>query len=79
MKDKDAHEVANRDDRLILSRGIIVVAIAVWMALRLASPIGAKLGITGLNIATRVMGLLLTAIAIQMLTSGLLELLPSLG
>ncbi len=75
----DAHQAANWSDRLILSAGIIIVAFAVWLALRLATPIGNKLGITGLNIATRVMGLLLSAIGIQMMTSGLVKLLPGLA
>lgn len=75
----DAHQAANWSDRLILSASIIVVAVAVWMALRLAAPIGEKLGITGLNIATRVMGLLLAAIGIQMIASGLSKLLPGLA
>jgi multiple antibiotic resistance protein len=51
----------------------------VWLALRLATPIGEKLGITGLNIATRIMGLLLAAIGIQMMASGLVKLLSGLG
>ncbi len=75
----DAHQAANLSDRLILSAGIVVVAVAVWAALRLATPIGEKLGITGLNIATRVMGLLLAAIGIQMIALGLVKLLPGLG
>lgn len=75
----DAHQAANWSDRLILSAVIIVVAIAVWLALHLATPIGEKLGITGLNIATRVMGLLLAAIGVQMITSGLVKLLPGLA
>lgn len=36
----DAHQTTNLSDRLILSTGIIVVAIAVWASLRLATPIG---------------------------------------
>jgi len=75
----DAHQAANWSDRLILSVGILAVCIAVWLALRLATPIGEKLGTTGLNISTRVMGLLLAAIGIQMLTSGLTRLLPGLA
>jgi multiple antibiotic resistance protein len=75
----DAHQAANWSGRLILSAGIIIVAIAVWLALRLATPIGEKLGITGLNIATRVMGLLLAAIGVQMIASGLVKLLPGLA
>lgn len=75
----DAHQAIGWGDRLILSAGIIVVAIVVWGALRLAAPIGEKLGITGLNIATRVMGLLLAAIGMQMITAGLVKLLPGLA
>jgi multiple antibiotic resistance protein len=75
----DAHQAANWKDRLILTAGIIVVALLVWLALRLATPIGEKLGITGLNIATRIMGLLLAAIGIQMMATGLVKLLPGLG
>jgi len=75
----DAHQAANWNDRLILTAGIIAVALLVWLALRLATPIGEKLGITGLNIATRIMGLLLAAIGIQMMATGLVKLLPGLG
>ena len=75
----DAHQTADWVSRLILSGGVITVALAVWVALRLATPIGKKLGTTGLNIATRVMGLLLAAIGIQMLTSGIAKLLPGLA
>ena len=75
----DAHQTADWVSRLILSGGIIAVALTVWIALRLATPIGQKLGTTGLNIATRVMGLLLAAIGIQMLTSGIAKLLPGLA
>ncbi|NIA19932.1 MAG: NAAT family transporter [Xanthomonadaceae bacterium] len=75
----DAHQAANWTDRLIMSSGIIAVAVAVWLALRMATPIGEKLGITGLNIATRVMGLLLAAIGIQMIALGLLKLFPGWG
>lgn len=75
----DAHQFVNWSDRLVLSAGIVIAAIAVWLALRLASPIGEKLGITGLNIATRIMGLLLSAIGFQMLSSGMVKLLPGLG
>lgn len=75
----DAHQMASLGGRMFMSAGIVVVAVAVWIALSMAVPIGKKLGITGLNIATRIMGLLLAAIGIQMLTSGLLKLLPGLA
>lgn len=75
----NAHQVAGVSGRLILSAAAVIVAVAVWLALRLAAPIGERLGVTGLNIATRVMGLLLASIAIQMIASGLAALLPGLA
>jgi len=72
-------QAAGAGGRLILSAGVAAVALAVWAALRLAAPIGEKLGVTGLNIATRIMGLLLAAIGIQMLAEGLVKLFPGLA
>ena len=66
-------------DRLLISFCIVVVAVIVWMILRLAEPIGKRLGVTGLNIATRIMGLLLSAIGIQMIAEGLQQLFPGLA
>lgn len=67
-----------------LHTGILVLCIALiaaveWIVLRLADPVGARLGTTGLNIATRLLGLLLAAIAIEMMASGLKVLLPGLA
>jgi len=58
---------------------IAVVCVAVWISLRLAEPIGAKLGRIGLNILNRIFGLLLAAIAVQIVTAGLLGLFPALA
>ena len=57
----------------------IIIAFFVWLSLKLSTSIGNKLGTTGLNIATRIMGLLLAAIAFEMLAAGLVILLPGLG
>jgi multiple antibiotic resistance protein len=46
-----------------------------WGALRLALPISKVLGKTGINIVTRIMGLILAAIAVQFIASGALALL----
>ncbi len=75
----DAHQVVNISDKFILCAGVILIACIVWLALRLAVPIGKLLGTTGLNVATRIMGLLLAAIGVQMLASGLVKLLPGLA
>jgi len=58
---------------------ILAVCVLTWITLRLAAPIGAKLGTTGLNIATRLLGLLLAALAIQTMAEGMRELFPGLA
>lgn len=68
----------------LLHLGLIVfccllVAGGAWLMLRLATPVSHWLGETGVNIATRLMGLLLAAVAVEIFTSGLLVLLPGLG
>jgi len=58
---------------------ILVVCAAIWITLRLAAPIGRRLGVTGLNIVNRLFGLLLAAIAVETLFAGLRVLLPGLA
>jgi multiple antibiotic resistance protein len=58
---------------------IALVCVLLWSILRVAGPIGSRLGTTGLNIATRLLGLLLSAIAIEMMAQGLKALLPGLA
>lgn len=57
----------------------VVVAVIIWGALKLAEPISQFLGRTGINIATRIMGLLLAAISIEFITDGIRVLLPGLS
>ncbi len=47
----------------------------VWVSLRLAGPISRLAGKTGLNIMTRVMGLVLAALAVEFMASGVRTLL----
>ncbi len=56
----------------------LLVAGLTWLFLRLATPVSIWLGETGVNIATRLMGLLLAAVAVEIFTSGLVVLLPGL-
>jgi multiple antibiotic resistance protein len=60
--------------------GCIVLACAVlWLILALAAPVGRRMGTTGLNIANRLLGLLLAAFAIESMAAGLKALFPALG
>jgi multiple antibiotic resistance protein len=56
----------------------LVVALVTWIALRVATPVSTWLGKTGANIAMRLMGLLLAAVAVEIFASGIVVLLPGL-
>lgn len=58
---------------------IAAVSLLTWIVLRTANAIGERLGRTGLNIATRLLGLLLAAFAVQTMAEGLRELFPGLS
>jgi multiple antibiotic resistance protein len=58
---------------------ILLVCVLLWSLLRLAHAVGPRMGTTGLNIATRILGLLLAAIAIQTMAEGLRTLFPGLA
>lgn len=75
----DAHQAGNWLGKLMFCAGIFAVAAIVWAVLRLAEPIGERLGTGGLNIATRVMGLILAAMAVQFMAAGMLDLFPGLS
>ncbi|MGA7985609.1 MAG: MarC family protein [Burkholderiales bacterium] len=57
---------------------IAVVCALLWLVMRFAHALAPRMGTTGLNIATRLLGLLLTAIAIQTMAEGMLDLFPGL-
>ena len=65
---------------LPLVMGIIVlVCLILWLVLHLARPIGALLGDIGLNVLNRLFGLILTAIAVEVIANGLKQLFPVLA
>ncbi|WGY68757.1 YchE family NAAT transporter [Burkholderia cepacia] len=55
-----------------------VLAFLCFVAMRLAEPIANWIGRTGINIATRLMGLMLSALAVEFIVNGLRALLPAL-
>ena len=58
---------------------IAIVCLVSWLALSKAYAISARMSLTGLNISTRILGLLLAAMAVQTMAEGLRELLPGLA
>ncbi|MEM7402962.1 MAG: MarC family protein [Myxococcota bacterium] len=57
----------------------IVAAVAIWIILYLAPQISNRMSRTSMNVATRVMGLILGAMAIEFIVGGLRHLLPGLA
>lgn len=53
------------------------VSVSIWVILSASGPIAGFLGTTGMNVATRFMGLILAAIAVEFLASGLSTLFPA--
>jgi multiple antibiotic resistance protein len=57
----------------------VVIALATALSFALADPIARVLGKTGINVMTRLMGLILAALAVEVMALGLLKLFPGLG
>ena len=57
----------------------VVVAAAIMLCFSLANPIARVLGKTGINVMTRLMGLILAALAIEVMAGGLVKIFPILA
>ncbi len=65
--------------QLVVVGGIAAVCVLSWLVLSNAHVIATRMSQTALNIATRILGLLLAAMAVQTMAEGLKELLPGLA
>jgi multiple antibiotic resistance protein len=57
----------------------VVVALATWVSFAASGQIARLLGRTGINVMTRLMGLILAALAVEIMADGLTQLFPVLG
>jgi multiple antibiotic resistance protein len=57
----------------------VVIGLATAICFALADPIARVLGNTGIKVMTRLMGLILAALAVEVMASGLVKLFPGLG
>ena len=64
---------------LIVAATIILVCLLLWLVLYMATAIGKMLGQIGLNIINRLFGLILAAIAVEIMANGFKELFPVLA
>jgi multiple antibiotic resistance protein len=58
---------------------VTLVALSVWVSFRAAPATARRLGKTGIHVVTRLMGLIIAAISIEMLARGLAGLFPGLA
>ena len=73
-----ASEARHAAEMAVLFVAILVSAVTVWLLLRNATRIARFLGPSGINIATRLMGLVLAAVAVQFVLHGIESSLPEI-
>jgi len=73
------HQHSTIDDRLMISGISIVIAFILWIAFYFSAPVSRMLGASGINIVTRIMGIILAAIAFGMMANGFKALFPGLA
>lgn len=74
-----AHKSSAFSHYLIIALGIILLTGVLWLILRLSPWIMGRISATGINIFTRIMGLILAAIAVEFISSGIKGLFPVLA
>ncbi len=73
-----SHRMSGVMEKVVLSGIILVTGIVVLVSLYFADKIAAALGHTGMNIVKRIMGLILAAISVQFILSGIIHKFPAL-
>lgn len=74
-----AHKSSAVSHYMIIVLGIILLTGVLWLILRLSPWIMGRISATGINIFTRIMGLILAAIAVEFISSGIKGLFPVLA
>ncbi len=75
----DAHKASSVAHYGIMALIIILLSVSVWLTFLAAPAVEKRLGQTGIYIFTRLMGLVLAAIAVEFIAGGLRGLFPALG
>ncbi|MBA3024747.1 MAG: NAAT family transporter [Gammaproteobacteria bacterium] len=75
----DAHKADSAGHYGMMSLVLVALGLTVWLTFLAAPWVSQRLGKIGSTIVTRLMGLLLAAIAVEFIAGGLRGLFPSLG
>lgn len=78
-----AHQLSDLGEIVTLVPVVLIVGLLIGVALRFADPIQRLLGKTGLSVISRIMAIILAAVAVEMILSGLADAarqhFPALG
>lgn len=75
----EAHKANGIEHYLIMGLEIVLLSITVWLTFLIAPWVARRLGKIGIDVFTRLMGLILAAIAVEFIASGMRGLFPTLG
>jgi multiple antibiotic resistance protein len=75
----EAHKANGIQHYLVMGLEIVLLSITVWLTFLIAPWVAQRLGKIGINVFTRLMGLILAAIAVEFIASGMRGLFPALG
>jgi multiple antibiotic resistance protein len=75
----DAHKGSQAGHYGVMALVLVLLSLTVWLTFLVAPWVSRRLGRIGSNIVTRLMGLLLAAIAVEFIAGGLRGLFPALG
>lgn len=75
----DAHKANFFSHYLMMGLVILLLSFSVWLVFLLAPWVERRVGALGIDIFTRLMGLILAAIAVEFIAVGIRGLFPSLG
>jgi len=75
----DAHKASSAGHYGAMALVLVALSLTVWLTFLVAPWVSRRLGSIGSTIVTRLMGLLLAAIAVEFIAGGLRGLFPTLG
>ncbi|HEX5365021.1 MAG TPA: NAAT family transporter [Gallionella sp.] len=75
----EAHKADGLQHYLIMGLEIVLLSITVWLTFLIAPWVAQRMGKLGINVFTRLMGLILAAISVEFIASGMRGLFPVLG
>jgi multiple antibiotic resistance protein len=75
----EAHKAHGFEHYLVMGVEIILLSATVWLTFLIAPWVAQRIGKLGINVFTRLMGLILAAIAVEFIAGGMRGLFPALG